>query len=83
MSEEIKIEAEIDVGKILNIPISPVPFEVSCRTMMNDLGFKFEDDGKPSAAINLNPVPIGRWQIEGIPESGNYKITQWYKNGRI
>ena len=34
-----------------------VPLPIRLRNHLNSLGFKFEDDGKPSAAVNKKPVP--------------------------
>jgi len=39
--------------------LDPVPVEIRVRLMLNEAGFKFEDDGKPSAINNLKPMPLG------------------------
>ena len=41
-----------------------VPVAVQVRQLLNANGFKFVDDGRPSAVVNENPAPIGvmkRW----------------------
>lgn len=36
-----------------------IPEAIQMRIHLNKHGFEFEDDGKPSAAINKNPIPVG------------------------
>lgn len=36
-----------------------IPEAIQVRLHLNDQGFEFTDDGKPSAAINKNPIPVG------------------------
>lgn len=39
---------------------SQIPMEVQLRLRLEEMGMKFEDSGKPSAIVNLNPKPLGR-----------------------
>lgn len=45
--------------ELQDMTLSCVPFAVQVRNILNSVGFKFEDDGKPSLIINHEPKPLG------------------------
>jgi len=50
------IVAEIDENMFMSP--SPVPMAVRVRIELNKKGIRFEDDGRPSAIVNLSPPHI-------------------------
>lgn len=45
--------------ELQDMALSCVPFAVQVRNILNSVGFKFEDDGKPSLIINYAQTPLG------------------------
>ena len=39
---------------------SPIPLHIRKRFALNDLGFRFVNDGLPSVIFNEDPTPLGR-----------------------
>jgi len=56
MEEHILTLTYADISELAK---SPMPEEVAMRCRLNRAGFKFEDDGKPSLILNLDPKPLG------------------------
>ena len=46
-------------SEVQEMGLSCVPLAVQVRLILNSVGFKFEDDGKPSLIINHEPRPLG------------------------
>ena len=55
-----------------------VPVAVQIRLILNANGFKFVDDGKPSAVVNENPTPIGVMKRLDCFQSGSIIYEQRY-----
>ena len=51
---------------------------VQIRQILNANGFKFIDDGRPSAVINKNPTPIGVMKRWNCVLSGSIIYEQRY-----
>lgn len=46
-------------SEVQDMSLSCVPMAVQVRNILNSVGFRFEDDGKPSLIINHEPKPLG------------------------
>lgn len=44
--------------EVIDMALSCVPLAVQIRIILNSVGFKFLDDGKPSLIVNLEPKPL-------------------------
>ena len=69
------VMCEITRNEILNMK-PPVPYAVQVRNKLNKAGFKFVDDGKVSAVINENPVPLGTISSWTDYETGSVHYQQ-------
>lgn len=54
------VEYSISDSEIINLNRT-VPISVQVRQLLNNNGFKFEDDGKISSIINEDPKPLGKF----------------------
>lgn len=52
------------------------PLNVLIRCKLNELGFKFEDDGKLSCIMNENPIPLGKLTYYRDPSRLGYAYRQ-------
>ena len=79
MSETNEVErivmCEITRNDILEMK-PHIPFEVQIRLRLNESGFKFEDDNKPSLVINKNPRPLGKMICWEDYETGSMHYKQ-------
>ena len=69
------VQCEITKDELLSMN-GIVPFAVQVRQKLNRHGFKFEDDGKLSSIINMNPKPIGEMVMWEDYKTGSIHYRQ-------
>ena len=69
------IEAAITDEEFINLDVSTIPIKIAMRILLNSKGIKFQNDGKPSAIINENPIPLGTlsWNYDYKTFTTHYK----------
>ena len=60
-----------------------IPINVQIRLKLNIAGFKFQDDGKPSAIINKNPIPLGEFTTWEDLSSAKTHFKQIINNTKV
>lgn len=63
-------------SELQELALSCVPYAVQIRNILNSVGFKFEDDGKPSLIINHEPKPLGIMKCWRDEETGTTTYEQ-------
>ena len=66
-----------EITRIEILEMKPhIPSEVQIRLKLNEFGFKFEDDHKPSLVINREPRPLGKMICWEDYETGSIHYKQ-------
>jgi len=52
------------------------PYQVQIRIKLNELGFKFKDDGDIKLILNKNPIPLGEMVSWYDPSTRKYHYRQ-------